>query len=113
MATVLLPAGFLKPVPDQMRGVACASCDRPLAMWELLRTKPNGEVVFLCSPCVLYNSPFSALPSVRDNLAGLVSNVEEAMQRPLTKDEHGRLEGADADRVVFSIVIISNMPGRK
>lgn len=108
MPAVRIPSGFLRPVPTDLAGVACAVCDRPQSRWELTPPTKQGEVVFLCSPCVLYASPFSKLPSLRQGLDGLIVQVEDAIGRPLVRDSQGRLEGQDADRIVFSIVLVSN-----
>lgn len=108
MSTVLIPAGFLRPTPSDIAGVACAVCDRPQSRWELTPPTKQGELVFLCSTCVLYASPFSKLPSLRQGLEPLVVQVEEALGRPLARDAQGHLVGNDADRIVFSIVLVSN-----
>jgi hypothetical protein len=105
---VLLPTGFLRPTPPALAGVACSICDRPQSRWELIPPTKQGEVVFLCSTCVLYASPFAKLPSLRQGLEPLVAQVEETIGRPLARDNQGRLIGSDADRIVFSIVLVSN-----
>ena len=112
MPSILIPPGFLKPAPKEFHGTSCATCDRPQASWELTRATKSGDVVFLCSPCVLHRSPFASVPSVKNNLQQFIADVEESMGRPLARDAEGFLQGADADRVVFSIVLFSNLQGR-
>lgn len=107
MRTVLIPPGFLRPAPQELAGIACALCENLRSKWELTQTK-DGDTIFLCSPCVLYTSPFSKLPSLRENLASLVSGIEASMRRALSKDARGWLQGEDADRVVYAIVVVSN-----
>jgi hypothetical protein len=99
---------MLKPAPQDLRGMACTVCDHPVSKWEVVPRTPEGATVFLCSPCVLYASPFGKQPGWLARLEAFAAELEAAVERPLARDAQGRLEGVDADRVVFSIVVVSN-----
>lgn len=95
-----VPRGSLRPLLDEER-TSCVGC-ACLALWSV-----KGEIgsAALCSPCVLYAS--ALIESIED-LTSLITGVEATMGRRLTRDDQGRLQGPDADRIVFSICAVSH-----
>ena len=63
MKPVFCNPEFLRPLPKNMWGVACATCDRTQARWEI--QAPKQEPILSCSLCFLYDS-FWGRPIRRD-----------------------------------------------
>lgn len=93
----------LCPLPEPVRGHACARCDKPQAVWRL-----SKDETAVCSLCVLYD------PSVWSKHAeSTITGVEVARGRMFERDPSSRIVAcADADGIVGVLVLtdrVSNL----
>lgn len=106
MKPVQCPPEFLRPLPKSMQGVACATCDRSQARWEV--RAPKQEPILSCSTCFLYDS-FWGRP-LRKDIDALIVEVEASLGRMFERDPSARLvKCEDADRILGSIALSSRL----
>ena len=107
MKPVLVPPSGIRPLPLDVRGVACTRCERPQSLWELT---PGGEsnAEFICSACWLRERCQD--PSEREHVFAIISAVEKKLEAEMPRDTDGiPLNIEDADRLVASFVLTSRV----
>jgi len=110
---LILNPAFLRPMPEDMWGMACARCDRVQARWEFHEQvqveggfKAREAFMPMCSLCFLYESSWGQRRRVRLN--NLIAEIEASIGTPFLMDPGGRLASAsDGDRVLAAISLSS------
>jgi len=105
VASVSFDPTLVRPLPQELRGSRCSSCDKPQSVWCLTHADP--ENAFVCSLCFLYVSRWSE--GERENIDSLILAIEAHRGIQMERDPTGKLRIEDADRVFTGVVIENRM----
>lgn len=104
MASVSFDPTLVRPLPLELRGSRCSSCDKPQSVWCLTHADP--ENAFVCSLCFLYVSRWSE--GQRENIDSLILAVEAQRGVPMERDATGNLLRIEDANRVFTGVVVEN-----
>ena len=107
---LIIDPKYLRALPKSLFRSACAKCDRLQAMWEM--GPADGECVFLCSLCFLYESNWGK--ARLDQIYDMTDAVEKEAEVQFLRDVGGRrlLSSKDGDRLLGALAIYPARPSR-
>lgn len=109
-APLIINPRLFRPLPEDMQGIACNSCEKTQAMWAMAvpneNNGPSDEIYTVCALCFLYESEWGK--SRAEDIELLIKDVEDQQDKPFFRTAKGRLMFCeDADKILASIVLIS------
>lgn len=99
---LLIDTAWVRPFDAGSKPMICHNCLMENARW-VVGMPPNNY--FTCAFCFICNSPWAN--ENKDSIFKLVTDVENAMGRKISKD--GLILPEEADRILSSIVAISGI----
>jgi hypothetical protein len=106
---IIIDHRLLRPLPKAGWNVACGTCSKPQARWEMgppIEQKVKGsEPVFVCAVCFLYESEWSV--GRAGEVEALIEDIERERNTKHLRDPEGRLFPKDADSILAAIALAS------
>lgn len=97
----------VRPLPKDMWGTACYTCNRPEAKWHF-ESPQYEDPMCICSICFLYKSEWGR--QRREDIRALIAEIEKEHHLIFLRNERDELIAAsDADRIFGTIVLTSAM----
>jgi len=109
---VLVDTRWLRTLPKELHGIACAECDKTQAKFVMVEPTEDPEAKLdalpVCSICYLYDSPWGI--KFEDAISKLIRAVEDRNDRPFFVTKTMRLMFADdADKILGSVCMASSI----
>lgn len=103
------PPPGLVVLPQAVRGMACADCHRTGARWA--RVAPEGDQIPVCSPCIVYRSPWGEANAEGVELLLALRAARRAEVIP--RDALGRAEADVLDLILLAIILPARLAARR